>query len=62
MVITRLLLTGVSHSDPGGFKFDRNQLAATDSFSRLPESAFGEYSVTGLELRENRGGVEPVAY
>lgn len=60
-LITSLLLTGVSYSDPGGFKFNRDQLAATDSFSRLPEPAFGEYSVTGLELRENKGSVELVA-
>jgi len=59
-VITTLLLTGVSYSDPGGFKFNRNQLAATDSFSRLSESAFGEYLVTGPELRKNKRGVEPV--
>lgn len=59
-VITSLLLAGVSYSDPGGFEFNRDQLAAADSFSRLSESAFGELLVTGLELRKNKGGVEPV--
>lgn len=61
-VITSLLLTGVSYSDSGGFKFNRDQLTATDSFSRLSEPAFGEYSVTGLEVRKSKGGAEPVAY
>lgn len=59
-LITALLFAGVSYSDPGGFEFNRDQLAAADSFSGLSEPAFGEFLVAGLELRKNKGGVEPV--
>lgn len=54
-LITGLLFAGVSYSDPGGFEFNRDQLAAADSFSRLSESALGEFLVTGLQLRKNKG-------
>lgn len=51
-----MLLTGVSYADPGGLKYNRDQLAATDSFSRLSESALGEYSVIVPALRKHKEG------